>query len=103
MFGIHAAPWFYLGKRRASELLRTGSPVIFASFDFSELEHIAGSYLWIILGMANRFFNKAEDVVTECIEGLVASYSHLQRLDGFPQVYMLPANSFTGGLAMAMP
>ncbi|KAK9915864.1 hypothetical protein WJX75_005396 [Coccomyxa subellipsoidea] len=36
--------------------------------------------------MANRFCNKAEDVVTECIEGLVASYSHLQRLDGFPQV-----------------
>lgn len=53
--------------------------------------------------MANRFFNKAEDVVTECIEGLVASYPHLQRLDGFPQVDMLPANSFTGGLATAMP
>lgn len=31
-FGVWE-PWFYLGKRRASGLLRTGSPVLFASFD----------------------------------------------------------------------
>ncbi|CAL8469949.1 g9491 [Coccomyxa elongata] len=36
--------------------------------------------------MANRFFNKTEDVVSEAIEGLVASHPHLLLLDGFPQV-----------------
>ncbi len=36
--------------------------------------------------MAKRFFNNTEDVVSEAIEGLVASHTHLLRLDGFPQV-----------------
>jgi hypothetical protein len=36
--------------------------------------------------MAHRFFNNTADAVLEAIEGLVATQSHLQRLDGFPQV-----------------
>ena len=53
--------------------------------------------------MANRFFNKAEDVVTECVEGLVASHPHLQRLDGFPKVDTLMANFLTFESSTAMP
>jgi hypothetical protein len=37
----------------------------------------------------NHFHNKAEDVVLEAVEGLVASVPHLQRLDGFPKVKVI--------------
>ena len=33
-----------------------------------------------------HFHNRAEDVVLDAVEGLVASVPHLQRLDGFPEV-----------------
>lgn len=39
--------------------------------------------------MGSAFINKPKDFVVESIEGLVASVPHLQRLDGFPQVYRL--------------
>ncbi|RDX89213.1 putative 3,4-dihydroxy-2-butanone kinase, partial [Mucuna pruriens] len=35
---------------------------------------------------AKKFINDPNDVVTECIEGLVHTYPGLQYLDGFPQV-----------------
>lgn len=36
--------------------------------------------------MAHRFFNETGNAVCEAIEGLIASYPHLSRLDGFPEV-----------------